>query len=281
MCEFFDHLKDPAKRGGILGRFFLNMGDHFKSRLQRHARNELEYYRCSADNRASYARLKPNPHYKNTLDMELINCDADGTNPGGDDLEPVFYLPYMQNRLTRMNLKAPRRWNGPPIQVFATATINGCSVFIEGDPGRPKATHANAQQVQPTLRQDSFEEKQPKIQAKIQSMNESYDTLRTKTGAKAVHRPNYMIEAPNLVTARKQELANGLHIPVEQVHDFIPVGSAIGIRSSDTDNWTFFYQRCVSFSYTNIVGKYKSGHKVLDFGEFWPNGTGSIIPDPV
>jgi hypothetical protein len=59
-------------------------------------------------------------------------------NTGGT---PVYYLPWNENAGYRITLSAE---NNVDPDLFVTAGLNGCSVFVEGDPKTPTVYHFNA-----------------------------------------------------------------------------------------------------------------------------------------
>lgn len=81
--------------------------------------------------------------------VQSVSIRLDGTgiidvtisNPGAGPGEPCYWLPYVDDQITRTKL--PDGGTGRP-RFFFTAQLNGCSVFIETTAGRTHVYHANA-----------------------------------------------------------------------------------------------------------------------------------------
>lgn len=170
---------------------------------------------------------------------------------------------------THIKLEQLPGWAGGEVTFFATATIDGCSVYIEGPADTPKFTHANAQAVQPTLATDTFSQKQVKIQA----MDARLQNLK-KGPATVVERPAYMIEDPVHVQAAKQQFSLQKGLPLAQFSGYSPYGAVVGVKGGDT--WSVFMQKCGAFDYTSPGAGAQRSYIVPDAQESFPNGGASV-----
>jgi len=62
---------------------------------------------------------------------------------------PVFFLPWAADRVVKVKLSDPRPNPTDEVRIFFTAAVDGCSVFVEGDPANPTVYHANATSYNP------------------------------------------------------------------------------------------------------------------------------------
>ena len=279
-------LMDPASTLGTLQQVPLATGDFQKNKLvpkeRRDAMNNLllAYEHVPAADRICYFDVRAMPGTGELREFVIEPQARSAQFKSGlifktaKTLRPIFYLPYRKNGTTRMKLEQPPGWGGPEVTFFATATIDGCSVYIEGPTAAPKVTHANAAAVQPTLPADTYAQKQPKIQAKIQAMDTRLQNLK-KAPAAVVERPDYMVEDPVQVQAAKQQFANWKAVPVAQVKAYSPFGAVVGVKGGG--NWTFYLQKSGAFDYTAVGGgPGLRSYMVLDAREVFPNGGGIV-----
>jgi len=278
-------LMDPGTTLDTLRRVPLSTGDFMKNRLVAKERRDvmnnllLAYEHVPAADRICYFDVRAMPGTGEVREF-VIEPQVKSTQfksgtifKTAKRLRPIFYLPYRRNGTTRMKLEQPPGWAGGEVSFFATATIDGCSVYIEGPANTPKVTHANAQAVQPTLATDTFAQKQVKIQAKIQAMDTRLQNLK-KGPAAVVERPAYMIDDPVQVQTAKQQFALQKGIPLAQVSGYSPFGAVVGVKGGGT--WTFFMQKCGAFDYTPPGAGAQRSYTVLEAQEIFPNGGASI-----
>ena len=284
--ELVKELMDPATTLDALLRVPISTSDLEKNRLapkeRRDAMNNLllAYEHVPAASRICYFDIRPFPGTAERRDL-VIEPQAKSTNfksglvfKTAKRLPSLFYLPYRKNGTTRMKLDQPDDWAGGEVKFFATAAIDGCSVYIEGPAHTPKVTHANAANVQPTLATDTYAQKQPKILAKSQAMDARVQFVR-KTAVTVVERPDYMVEAPAQVHAAKQQFALRKGIPIVQVQSYMPFGAVMGVKSGGL--WTFYMQKSGAFQYTPALGgDVLDGYMVLGAREVYPNGGGAV-----
>lgn len=280
-------LLDPAKRRAVLRTLPILTGDLRKNVLQAKQvalplGGNFDYLHVAKADRISYFDIRPedwpSDHLKLFIEDTLVSTQfRSGRN--AKTLRPLFYLPYQRNNIARMKLAEPGTYNGPAVRFFATAMIDGCSVYIEGPAATPKVSHANAQAVQPTTVQDAWVVKQVKIQAKITAMDTRYAHLH-KAAAAVVERPDYIADDPAEVVRVKQAFANAHGVPLIRVTGYQPFGTVLGFK--DGTDWSFWLQKNGTFNYRKRTTDPRDTVKywVIEAREVWPNGGGQfrLIP---
>ncbi len=240
-----------------------------------------DYLHLGKDKRISYFDLRPEVQTNGRpwLKMHIeVGQQSTTLQSGGKDkeLRPIFYLPYQQNGTTRMKLKPAPGYAGDEVRFFATATINGCSVYVEGPAETPKVTHGNAGDFAKFSASAPWDQKSQRIQAKSTFMDQRFAPLR---GAQAtvVDRPTYMAAAQNDITIARQIFATRMAVPLNDVYEntYNPIGAVVGLKGS-TASWKFYLQKNVSFGYKPRQGGYASGFVVIQAVEIWPNGPGQF-----
>lgn len=56
----------------------------------------------------------------------------------------AYFLPWVADEVVKIKLSDPRAAADDDVKIFFTAAVDGCSVFVEGDPRNPTVYHANA-----------------------------------------------------------------------------------------------------------------------------------------
>jgi hypothetical protein len=280
-------LMDPGQTLAALLEAPLSTGDFLKDRLAPKERRDiannllLAYEHVPPADRICFFDIGVTPGTHGELHQLHIEPQARSSTlqtgmvfKTAKMLKPIFYLPYRKNGTTRIKLAQPPGWGGGEVKFFATATIDGCSVYIEGPATAPKVTHANANAVQPTLATDTFLQKTVKINAKIAAMDTRLGHVK-KGPAAVVERPDYMVEDPVLVQAAKLQFANWKNIPVAQVTAYSPFGAVVGVKNGTT--WTFYMQKNGAFDHMPVGGAVADrSYMVLDAIEVYPNGGGMV-----
>jgi hypothetical protein len=270
-------LGDPRDRLSLLKRYLINPGDFLKNRLTNNKqRNAQNYEHVASADRVSYFDLRESGSVTNCLDLHIETAQLSTQFQSSSHfktLRPLFYLPYRQNGITRMHLAPPAGYHGDEIRFFATAAINGCSVYIEGPAATPKVMHLNAENVQPTLVTDTYRDKEPKIQAKIADMDIRANAVR-KGASTVVERPKYMVEKPSVLLEHRQLFAHTKGINVTDVTLTAPQGSVIGVKDGAT--WTFYFQRALIFTYRvgGQIGVQQQEACIAAADQVWPSGQG-------
>jgi hypothetical protein len=284
---YVSKILSARQRLGVLRTMPILTGDHRKDTLQGKQKLDLggnlllDYLHVDSADRICYFDLRPETMTYPYLHLHLENAQTSTVHTSwgkAKQLRPCFYLPYRKNNASRMKLSEPAGYGGDEVRFFATATIDGCSVYVEGPNATPKVTHLNAQRVATTTTTDTWLQKQVKIQQKITHMDTQYGHIR-KTGATVVERPDYIADDPAEVVRVKQAFALAKGIPVAQVVSYQPFGAVIGVK--DGTDWTFYMQKNGTFEFRRTpTGGLLSAYFVLETREFWPNGGGAFRTIP-
>lgn len=285
---FVSKLLNPKDRLGVMRLHAILTGDlgrqgekpgrtdYSKELLSPKTKSGFDYLHVAKADRVSYFDVRPEalpaPHLKLHIEPQSVSAQF-LSHKKAKVLRPMFYLPYEQNGTARMTLSEPDGYNGEEVRFFATATIDGCSVYIEGPSHAPKVTHINAAAISPTTRVDPWDQKQLKIQAKIADMDARFVQVQRRTGH-VLERPHYMVEEKRELKALKKRFAQTKGIPYQQIGMYDPFGAVLGFQ--DGGHWTFYVQKSAKFDWRRrpedpprLMQSSLWVHEVL---EIWPNG---------
>lgn len=234
----------------------------------------LNYEHVAAADRVSYFDLDVEPTPSPHLVLHLEETQVSTTiirKKGGKVLRPIFYLPYRQSGTTRMKLDSPP--GGDEVRFFATATIDGCSVYIEGPPATPKISHLNASHIAVMPQGGETEaNKLLRVQHKSGDMDARLNVIK-KGPARVVERKDYIADTALGQTQMRQLFADRNHLPHANVFEYQPFGAVVGLKSGGS--WTFYLQKCGRFAYHKKPGGPSfSAFMVIEARECWPGGGG-------
>ena len=221
-----------------------------------------------------------------------------------------YYLPWAANETFRITLKNRQVGVADP-DIFLTSAVDGCSVFVEGDPTEPTVYHANNAPGTPPGAGDLqsawdayYDPKRTTMEARVNATHSPKSvradpTILTRTPAKGVHATEYM----DLVHSRRsgfegdgakqsaRDEAKAANPNLKKIKivgtDYKPCGTVFGWRRNG--RWTFYYQkRAVMYFVWEGTKKGLRGGKekkkppvcrefALDCWEFWPNGRGRVF----
>lgn len=277
-------LLNPADTLNVLRELPISSGDFFKDRLVAKSRTvglaTQNYEHVAAENKVSYFDLRVDSIPSKNLKLHVETQQVSTVHKSGilsrwKTLRPCYYLPYRKNGTTRIKLAPPAGYTGDDILFFATATIDGCSVYVEGPATSPKVSHLNAAKVSPPPKGAETEiAKHGRIQNKIADMDSRMNIIK-RGAATVVERPDYISDYAAGQTAMKQQFATSKGIPLAQVSDYQPFGAVIGICSAG--NWTFYLQKSGRFEYKMTPTSPSLGAlMVLSATEFWPTNVGGF-----
>lgn len=285
---YVKRLLDPADTVNVLMEMPIVTNDHFKNRLTATSRTSgvvvQNYEHVLPGDRVSYFDLRVDNMTSKHLDLHVESVSTSANYKSGlifktwKNLRPCYYLPYRKQGTTRMKLSPPPGYAGDEVLFFSTATIDGCSVYVEGPAATPKVSHLNALQIAPPPSPKAPPEtdlaKQGRIAAKIQDMDARMNIIK-KGPATVIERPDYIEDFAPGKTAAKQQFANSKHIPLTQVTDYQPFGAVVGVFSNG--GWKFFVQKNGRFQYRPTpVAPEVAEFQVLSATEFWPSNVGGF-----
>ena len=200
--------------------------------------------------------------------------------------------------------------------VFITAAVNGCTVTIRGSREEPTVYHGNAKGTKDAsgetgsighalMGRDAeanalMELKRQKMEGMLGGYEPKADRLagpHTAVPSKMLAQPDYQMlvssvgVAPSLkgaVSRISKDVATATGQKVKSVRLPSSQGTVFGMRTGR--QWTFYYQKLVKYEFwhdtASLLSKAKwerdtskpAGFQLIEFGEFWPNGPGRVVP---
>ncbi|MCZ2156356.1 MAG: hypothetical protein LC114_21045 [Bryobacterales bacterium] len=107
-----------------------------------------EFKHAPVNKKIAWIQLQPHESFRGALTFQAIIPSTPDKVPAGH--LPVWFLPWESHHLIDMTIPMKQNDddddpNDP--KLFFTAAINGCSVFVRGDPRSPTVSHAGISQV--------------------------------------------------------------------------------------------------------------------------------------
>jgi hypothetical protein len=285
------------------------------------ARKPENYFSVDKDERVKWCQIVPGADLPYGFicgsNSGCYSAKVQKARPAATDASnwfPVFYLPYANNETFRITLKN-RQAGVPDPDIFITSAVDGCSVFIEGEPTEPTVYHVNHSGGAPPalvgnqVAWDAYYD--PKRAGMEQRVNLTHSPkalrqnppLPAATQPKAVHATEYM----DLVHERRagfeqdvykrqiRDEVKAANPKLKKIRvtgtDYKPCGTVFGWRRNG--RWTFYYQKRAIMYYLweakkkGLSGGEQTGNRPvcreypLDCWEFFPNGKGRVFARPV
>lgn len=225
---------------------------------------------------------------------------------------PIFWLPWAAGKVFKTTLHDKRDRSDNP-KIFLTAAVDGCSVFVEGDPQKPSVYHSNAMGANPNnivdpknnmipLRTDRMDLMENRL-VSVKEPKRGFGNMRVVEGR---HYQDDFVQAPNTVTqgqlaARLQQKFGTKKLighgqvqasrlganPYSIDPTFCYQGTVFGIKGANS-NWEFWYQCRVEIAVWTLKNrdldptKYASWKQTSHWlpstvEQFWPAGGGRAI----
>ena len=265
-----------------------------------------EFSQVQGENKVAYCRiLLPN-------DLQSLHGDSGGSYKSdqsllvmrvshlktGSSAFPVYYLPWRSNYMMRIKLKPSpkhptkekhRFWADETIEpdIFITAALQGCSIFVSGEPDQPVVYHINASSTKgprdETLNTKDDDEFRVAAEAKLNKMTQLHQEAMaqfpkeggkistgraapsTKAVVKGVHLNDYMPDMlPSLQSVRKEEENKLLNSPFLSVLQY---GTVFGHRKNN--QWCFYRQTRTRILY-EVKGNMNYQWSKPVCVKFWP-----------
>ncbi|MGH7460483.1 MAG: hypothetical protein ACREMA_05590 [Longimicrobiales bacterium] len=160
------------------------------------------------------------------------------------EAEPAYFLPWDESgAIIRLRIPA-KGANNPDPDVFFTAAINGCSVFIQGDPDSPTIYHAGGN----TGRSDHNDAARFWRQALANHLKDS-DTAQARGKIEGEVNKTHYVKTPGTARNATTPTAEGYEKELKSLLDkkgsfqvtmVNPWGSVFGVRTGN--NWEFYLQ---------------------------------------
>lgn len=224
------------------------------------------------------------------------------SNPPHKDAFPVYYLPWAQDHMFRMKLKpSPHHakttevwgwgmFGGATItpNVFVTAAVQGCSVFVRGDPESPLVYHVNASGKNPPsgatlaaatdapfleaarFKARSMARLTRRAQQQFPKEGPKVGGIRqppARSNAGAAHLTDYMPGMmPTALDQLKQDYED--EIPEADLVEVQQFGTIFGFRANR--DWAFYRQTRTTVS-SRTAGKWRDEFRDPVCLKFWPS----------
>src|SRR5215471_16759810 len=239
-----------------------------------------------------------------TSRMEGADClFLEARNTPTNGWVPIYYLPWAPQRI--LDLTIPRRNPAlatPQPDIFFTAAINGCSVFIQGNPKNPTIFHAGGNPVPIGEGRDS-------VKVWKQLVNSIKNPANGAVSAEVNKRDHVQQWDLDPTQPRSTQraldyndyLKTNYSLPKVSIKSVSPWGCVFGLRDAN-DDWNFYLQENATITVETFGGtktttrSYKMGgikvapNKVFTtdvlveqtYGrpmavrKIWPNGGGCV-----
>lgn len=174
---------------------------------------------------------------------------------------------------------------GSHANYFITAALQGCSIFVTGDPASPTVYHLNANSVNVNGGTEAQSQ-----QAKVRAMNSRFDAARKVMGGSqqssaSATMTDYMPGMLSVAGTTQLEQEHGVsgtswyHLKTHAFRSFwkvdqdflVQYGTVFGVRESG--RWSFYFQRRTRHGYrykTWTSGKVDHGEWDVRCERFWP-----------
>ena len=219
----------------------------------------IRYARMSSGHKIAYIDFYKDKKMGGRSGTEQEGIDAlrfDATYDGNSGLKPIYYLPWDESgAIVRLHIPTKGTLDPDP-DIFFTAAINGCSVFIQGSPDSPTVYHAGGDTGQKDLNEGA---RFWRHALRNHIANSAIATARGTIAAE-VNKTDY-VKTPgsigNSTTLRAQEYEDTLKAKLNKTGKFSvtmvnPWGCVMGIRTGN--NWAFYLQENATVI-TSIVTK--------------------------
>jgi hypothetical protein len=230
----------------------------------------MQFMHAPVDKKIAWIKLQKHDSFHGALTFQAIIPSGKAKIPPGHI--PVWFLPWESHHLIEMTI--PKRENEDDDdpddpKIFFTAAINGCSVFVRGDPRSPTVTHAGISQTQTPYGNDPSTFWRHLLEANLAANNihggKTHEVNNTdyinqtgvSGGAKTAHTDDYL--------RWLKTLPSGM-ITVSRV---VPWGCVFGIRYGRL--WTFYLQENATVYTYKLVSQYSTvsaPHKTKVLGMF-------------
>lgn len=219
----------------------------------------IRYARMKSDRKVAYIEFYKDKKMGGRSGTEQEGIDAIRFDSSYDDSNggtPIYFLPWDPSSAI-VRLRIPQKGaSAPDPDIFFTATINGCSVFIQGNPDSPTLYHAGGN----TGQSDHNEAAKFWRHALRSHISNNAAARARGTLAKEINKTDY-VKTPgssgNSTTGRAQYYEDTLKAKLDKAGKFTvtmvnPWGCVMGIRTGN--NWTFYLQENATVV-TNVVTK--------------------------
>lgn len=273
-----EFLRDPyefAQTKVVLPQLSVQEPGNLKAKA---VRPDLTFYQVKGENRVLYGNVSRNVSGANRYDVDFDSAKLSG------DWFAVYWLPWKPDQTYRITLK-PSSKALVGADIFFTAVLTGCTVYVDGDPSEPTVYHSNAQNLPVAIpEQHKSGAEMYKMLAKTKHMEEQIsDSQKALPKSPSHYLPRsvdmfrYMPDAlkPSLIEDLKKDTEAKFGADKGSVAPVLG-GTVFGKRGSH-GVWYFYYQSWTRFYYQKN-GSLLQTWIVNRCERFWP---GSDIQKPI
>lgn len=247
---------------------------------------KTNYYSVGKGIRVLYGNIKPTENeYKSTMASGTVDVELRDPPAKQPRDFPVFFLPWAADNVIKIKLSDPRNNPGDEVKIFMTAAVDGCSVFVEGEPGNPTVYHANAMShnpggLDPSVAAEMIQLRRARAQQmkdRLTAIRGAKDRYATATGnmqqydqgtgnmrvaemadyapsaVGAMNNADKMRILGSVPKVKVSRMGQGTAInAIKEEVDLAPQinfnGTVFGLKG-DNGNWEFYYQRRAMVNY--------------------------------
>jgi hypothetical protein len=243
----------------------------------------IRYARMMQGEKVAYIKFYKDKQMGGRSGTEQEGIDAlrfDSSYDETSGWKPIYFLPWdTTGAIIRLSIPRKGTLKTDP-DIFFTATINGCSVFIQGDTDSPTVYHAGG-----NTGQSDHNEAAKFWREALRNHIANSASAKARGEVKAEVNKTAYVKTPgtagNSTTPRAQEYEDWLKAKLDKTGKFTvtmvnPWGCVMGIRSGR--NWTFYLQEnatvvCNHVSKSGVVQKYYA--RPMHVRQIYP-GSGAI-----
>lgn len=247
------------------------------------SRDSVKYSRVMRSKKVGYIKLfndtSTGEEIRNDEGVGVIRLEAKYHTFG--EAEPAYFLPWNSDGAI-VKLRLPVKGSGvPDPDIFFTAAINGCSIFIQGDADQPTVYHAGGD----TFRKDHNDASRFWRHA-LQNHIKSSATAQSRGAMSTEVNKTHYVKTPgtqsNMSTPMAEKYEKELKAQLDKKGSFQvtmvnPWGCVFGVRTGN--DWAFYLQEnsTVICNYVNKKGvrtvKYA---KPMRLTKIFPGGSSCI-----
>lgn len=205
----------------------------------------------------AWIKLQEHASFHGALTFDAIIPSAKDKIPPGH--VPVWFLSWESHHLIEMNIPPRQNEDDNDPQdpkIFFTAAINGCSVFVQGDPSSPTVTHAGISQTQTPYGNDPSTFWRDLLYAN-QAANNLYPGRTWEVNnTDYINQTGVSGGAQTANTDKYLKWLKGQPSGVTTVSHVVPWGCVFGIRYGRL--WTFYLQENATVYTYKVISKYST-----------------------
>jgi hypothetical protein len=202
---------------------------------------------------------------------------------------PVYFLPWKSARIVKMTL-------GSQSNLFFTAAINGCSVFVEGDLKSPTVYHAGIDPPWLPMGDGVSTHVKTAFAAPTRDVPLIWRELfwsksaipRGSSSFGEVNKTHYIDDGSDPTTGRMTAQVQAFHRAIATpwstsgftIEECLPWGCVFGIRNPTTGEWAFYLQENATVKFRDASGRKYGTSRLVWLTRFFPKEPASKLSPP-